>query len=779
MLPQRIKKSMEQWFDKDYRSTFYERIDYLMESEPLYRELPYSVRYGETLEYTLDRITVLIQPEEKIVGSVKEIIPTEEQKEFAENLSKEWWDIPLEEIQQKILWFYSYGWLKRRPTWFYSFGHLALIWEDILNKGLGELRDYAKNKLNDEELTRDLNKKHFLEGSVICYDALIKYIKRYAEAATEEAQNCNDQARKVELLKISESCSYISERPARTFKEALQLMWLVILPLMKVCGCGVLNLSRMDQYLHPFYKNDLEKGILTREEALELIEEFYNKNNDIMIPTDHMSQEIQKTQYTVEVTYDDPNYLILGGLTDGGKPGVNELSYLFVEAAHEMKLRNPFIVVRYYSGIDEKFWLKVCDAIRDNATIVVYNDETMIPALVSYGVDKEDVYDYGFYGCNDPVIPGKEGGLRQLWFNLVRPFELALNQGEYPMQPGLDSRGNETQYSIEDRMIGLMTGPFYGVETKQLEEIKNIDDLLEVYRLQLRYLVEDYRKAFEKDFEGELKWNSGRIRIEDCFLEGTIDNATTWNNGGTKYHKITFQGGGAATVVDCLAAVEELVFKNKEMSLKELVEILNSNFENHELLQIRLRKKMPKFGNDIEWVDELAEKVVNIFCDEVQRVNGEEYVYQFFPCLSTDRDFTGMGRYIGATPDGRFAGQQISENQSPTEGADINGITALFNSVSKIPFNRITGGPLNVRIHPSAVKGENGLKIFASVLRTFFEKGGLQTQINVVSKQQLLDAQNNPDKYRDLCVRVTGYSAYFVQMGKKAQDELINRSEKM
>jgi trans-4-hydroxy-L-proline dehydratase len=779
MLPQRIKKSMEQWFDKDYRSTFYERIDYLMESEPLYRELPYSVRYGKTLEYTLDRITVLIQPEEKIVGSVKEIIPTEEQKEFAESLSKEWWDIPLEEIQQKILWFYSYGWLKRRPTWFYSFGHLALVWEDILNKGLGELRDYAKNKLSDKELTSDLNKKNFLEGSVICYDALIKYINRYAEVAAEDAQNSNDPLRKDELLKISESCSHISDKPARNFKEALQLMWLVILPLMKVCGCGVLNLSRMDQYLYPFYKNDLEKGILTREEALELIEEFYNKNNDIMIPTDHMSQEIQETQYTVEVTYDDPNYLILGGLLKGNEPGVNELSYLFIEAAHEMKLRNPFIVVRYYSGIDEKFWLKVCDAIRDNATIVVYNDETMIPALVSYGVDKEDVYDYGFYGCNDPVIPGKEGGLRQLWFNLVRPFELALNQGEYPMKPGRDSRGSETQYSIEDRMIGLMTGPFYGIETKPLEEIKNIDDLLEVYKQQLRYLVEDYRKAFEKDFEGELKWNAGRIRIEDCFLEGTIDNATTWNNGGTKYHKITFQGGGVGTVVDCLAAIEELVFKNKEMSLKELVEILNNNFENQELLQMRLRKRMPKFGNDTEWVDELAAKVVNIFCDEVQRVNGEEYVYQFFPCLSTDRDFTGMGKYIGATPDGRYAGQQISENQSPTEGSDISGITALFNSVSKIPFNRITGGPLNIRIHPSAVKGENGLKVFASVMRTFFEKGGLQTQINVVSKHQLLDAQNNPDKYKDLCVRVTGYSAYFVQMGKKAQDELINRSEKI
>jgi formate C-acetyltransferase len=773
-----LKQRIEKWFQKDPNATFFERIDYLLESEHLYEDLPYAIRYGKTLEYILDRITVFIQEDEKIIGSVKEIIPTKQQRENAENLTKEWWNIDLEEKQKKVLWFYSEGWLKRRPPWFYSFGHLALDWEGIINRGLDEYIRYAEDRLKDPQTVKDPNKSTFIEGAIICYKAISKYIKRYAIEAKREWEKCSNPIRKAELLEISNSCEHISTKPARTFYEALQLLWFIILPLMKVCGCGVFNLSRMDQYLYPYYKNDIESGKITREEALELIEEFYYKNNEIMSPTDHMSQEIDTTKNNLEVTYDDPNYIIIGGVLKGNKPGVNDLSHLFIEAAHNLKLRNPFIVVRYYKDIDNDFWLKVCKAMKDNATVVVYNDLTMIPALLSYGVDEEDVIDYGFYGCNDPNIPAQEGGLRQLWFNLTIPLQLALNSGDNPLKPkDKNDMEKETQYPLVDRMIGLMTGTYYGVKTADLEEINSIDDLLEAYKQQVRFLLEDYRRAFEKDFKLELKYNAGRIRIEDCFLKGTIENAVTWNNGGTKYHKVIVQGSGLATVIDSLAAIEEIVFRNKEMSLKELVEILNSNYKDHEFLQARLRRKLPKYGNDIDWVDNLAKKVVNVFCDEILNVNKPEYLYKFFPTISTDRDFTTMGKNVVATPDGRSTGEKISENQSPTEGADTSGFTALLNSVSKVPFNRITGGPLNVRLHPTAVKGDEGLKLFAVALKTYFDKGGMQIQVNVVSRQQLLDAQKNPDRYRNLCVRVTGYSAYFVQMGKKAQDELINRTE--
>jgi formate C-acetyltransferase len=444
-----------------------------------------------------------------------------------------------------------------------------------------------------------------------------------------------------------------------------------------------------------------------------------------------------------------------------------------------MRLRNPFIIVRYYPGIEQDFWLKVCDGIRDNTTLVIYNDMTMIPALRSCGVDEEDAVNYGLHGCNDPQLNAREGGLREYWFNLLRPLELALHQGEHPLKPKGDRPIEGTQYSLNDRMMGVMTGPYYGIKTAAPEDMHSIDDVLDAYRQQLRFLLEDYRNAFEEKRKLERGYNAGRIRIEDCFLDGTIDNAITWNDGGTKYHKVVFQGGGMASVIDSLTAIEQLIFRDKEMSLKELVEILHNNYEGQEFLQARLRKRMPKFGNDIEWVDEIARKVVDIFCDEVAHVNSPEYLYTLFPAISTDRGFTTMGQDVGATPDGRGAGDPISENQSPSEGADTEGLTALLNSTAHLPFDRITGGPLNIRIHPSAVKGENGLQIFATVLKTYLDKGGMQAQINIVSKEQLLEAQRNPNKYKNLCVRVTGYSAYFVQMGKQAQDELIARTEKM
>ena len=781
MIPERLAESIDQWFEKDFRATFYERIDYLVESQPLFAGLPLAVRYARTMEYILERISVFLQPGEKIVGSVKEIIPSEEQAALVNELSRQWWDIPLEEIQKRALFFYSYGWLRRRPPWFMSMGHLALDWEGIVTRGLGSFEDHAREVLSRPDMAGDRDKSNFLTGAIICYQALSAYIERYAQQAAADADATRDPFLKLELQELSKSLAHLSRGPARTFREALQLMWLVILPLMKVAGCGVFNLHRMDQYLLPFYQRDIRNGVLTREQALELIEEFYGKNNEIMTATDHMSWDVESTTYTLEVTFDDPNYLTLGGLLGEGRPGVNELSYLFVEAQHQMGLRNPFVVVRYYPGIDPHFWAMVCDAMRDNATIVLYNDATMIPALQKVGVAEEDVYEYGFYGCNDPNLPAMEGGLRQLWFNMVKPLELALHQGDYPMAPRHDSTGGAngagSQYSLEDRMIGLMTGPYYGVKTPAPAEMREIGALLDAYRQQVRFLLEDYRNAIERDLEIERAAFAGGLRIEDCFLHGPIDSAQSWNHGGTKYHKITLQGSGMASVADSLAAIEQLVFRDKEMSLGELAELLGADFEGNERLRTRLARRMPKFGNDVEWVDRLAAQVVDIFCDEAARVNRPEYLYKLYPCISTDRDFTTMGQYVGATPDGRCAGQQIAENQSPTEGADMNGLTALLNSAARLPFDRITGGPLNLRIHPSVVKGPEGLKAFAATLQTYFEKGGMQVQVNVASREELLAAQKDPHKYRNLCVRVTGYSAYFVQMGKKAQDELIKRTE--
>ena len=787
-LSERIRQKVEELYRKDYRLSFCERIQHLVDSEHLFEELPYALRYGKTLEYILRRISVPVEPGELLVGAVKEVIPSDEQIRQVNAMTRSWWDIPDEEIQQKILWFYSYNWLRRRPPWFYSFGHLGFHWARILRLGLGGYTAEAQGRLEAADLQEDPTRRAFVEGAILCYQALSAYIERYARTAEELARTAGDPAARPGYRNTAEICRQVASGPPRSFHEALQLLWLLIVPLMKVCGCGVFDLGRMDQYLLPFYRRDLASGALTREQALELVSEFFHKNNQIMSPADHMSIEDLKVDFTLEMTFDDPNYLIVGGLLADGSPGVNELSHLLIEAQGALCLRNPFVVVRYYPGIDQGFWEKTCAAMRDNATIVVYNDQTMIPALSAYGIRPEHAVDYGFYGCNDPNITGKQGGLRQLWFNLLLPLELVLNSSrQKPAGPGQGPRQGDaargegtplqSQFALRERMIGLMTGTYHGVPTRALGEIRSIDELLEQYRQQVRFLLSDYRRAFDADVALEKVYNRGRIRIEDCFLEGPIDRALTWNDGGSLYNVLTLQGSGIASVADCLAAIQKLVFQDQELGLPELAALLQENFEGAEELQRRVRYRFPKFGNDIPWVDELGAKVVDIFCDEVARQNEGEHLYRFLPTLSTDRDFTAMGRIVGATPDGRRELDPISENQSPTEGADVEGLTALLNSVSRLPFERVTGGPLNLRLHPSAVEGPAGVKILAAALGTYLDNGGMQVQLNVISREQLLDAQANPERYRGLCVRVTGYSAYFVQMGRKAQDELIRRTE--
>jgi formate C-acetyltransferase len=759
-----LKNRIDAWFRKDYRATFMERVLLVLESETLFAGDADAVRYAKTLEYVLKGISTPLGEDDVFAGSVMERIPGEQEYAAALTAYKKWWDISLEERHKKTLFYYSEGWLKCRPPWFVSYGHLALDWEGIIQRGLGDFKAKAEEVLRAQT---EPDKAAFERGLLISYEAISNYILRYAAYAREQGREA-----------LGDSLEHIATGPARNFFEALSLIWFITLICQKVCGCGVLNYGRMDQYLLPFYEGDLETGRLDKAAARELLEEFFFKNNEIMVQTDHMSQEIEETRYTLEASYDDPNYLIMGGKRADGVRGENVLSSLMIEAAHALGLRNPFIVVRYYEGMDDVFFTDVCRAMRDNTTIVFYNDETMIPALKTCGVEESEVYDYGFFGCNDPNIGPYEGGLRQVWINLAKPLELALQRGDYPLEPRSGAVPRDCQFSLEDRMVGLMIGPYYGIDTGDLDKVKTMEDFIALYRTQLEYLVGEYRRGFEGDYEIEKVCNRGRMRIEDCFLKGPPEKALTWMQGGVKYHKIVTQGTGLATVVDALYAIERLVFTDKTMSLKELAELCARDYAGNEDLALKLKKKYKKFGNDQDEVDKYAAVVTNAFVDAVEAFNGGGYLYQMYPTLSSDRDFTTMGLYVGATPDGRRAREPLSENQSPSEGADISGLTATLNSAAKIPFRRITGGPLNLRIHPGSVQGEEGVRILAALFKTYMQKGGMQLQINVVDADTLRKAQANPQAYRNLCVRVTGYSAFFVEMGKKAQEELIARTEK-
>lgn len=777
MVPTYVKKSIENWFEKSDEATFFERIVLQEEAVKKYTDEPYSIRFGHILAHILEHMSIVINPEETLVGSVKEIIPDAEQRAWAEGLSDTWWgpDVPEEKRQEQVSFYFSPGWVRRRNPVFFSLGHLGYDWQTIIDRGLGWYTEQVKTMLAESVYAEDVDRTNFLKGALISYEAHTRFILRYAQQAEELAFTSSDEKERKRLSALTARCTHLATGGARTFQEALQLIWFVTLISQKVAGCGVLNFSRMDQYLLPYYRADVESGILNEATATSLIVEFYNKNNEIMFPADHMSQEHESVLKNLEVTYDDPNYITLGGKLDAKTSGVNELSFLLLEATALLGLKNPFVVIRWHKGIDPSFWRDVVRAMRSNATVVIYNDETMIPALMEFGVEEADVYEYGFYGCNDPNIPGLEGGLRQLWMNIVWPYELALNGGQ-PFGDG--QRTADQNFGITDRIqIGLMSGHYVGDTSRGVQEFETMEQFIEEYRRQMVFLLEQYRTIMEEDYRREAQWNKDKIRIEDLFLVGTIENANTWLTGGTKYHPLTVQGSGLATVVNSLSAIDTAVFKEKRYTMAQLREAIAANFVGYEEMRTYLLK-LPKFGNDIEEVDRYAKVAIDIFVDAVLVMNkNREGLYTYRPAVSTDRDYKIMGKWLAASADGRLKGEPISENQSPYHGTDISGMTALLNSVSQVPFSRVTGGPLNLRLHPSSVEGESGLDKLAALLEVFLSKGGMQAQINVVGKKELIEAQKHPEQYKDLCVRVVGYAAYFVQMGKQAQDELIQRTE--
>ncbi|ONI42983.1 hypothetical protein AN396_00025 [Candidatus Epulonipiscium fishelsonii] len=763
MLSELLQNKIANLFKRDNRETSMERIKYTFESETLFEHESDAVRYGHTLEHILKNISVIIDNDMQIMGRVAMRIPDEKEVEEILKEYHRWWDMSLEERHKIVLFYYNNAWLKCRPYWFTSFGHLGLDYEDMISLGYKGIKQKAIDRLqkscNDKQ-------KEFLQGIMICIDALTMFTKRYAASAMEAGKK-----------DISDDLYEISENPPKTFRQAVQMIWLNTLVSQKIAGCGVLNFSRMDKYLQPLYEADIKAGRINRDEALNIIAEFFYRNNEFMEQTDHMSDDTSGTTDTLELAFDDPNYLTVGGLNADGTSAVCDLSYMMVEVANDMKLRNPFMIVRYHDGINEDFWKLCCSAMKSNATVVVYNDDTMIPALKYFNVDSPEVYDYGFWGCNDPNIPGHEGSLRQLWMNMAKPLELALNRGDYPMEPKKAGEERACQFSLEDRMMGLMMGPYYGIKTKPLDEIKTMQEFLDVYEEQFTYLIGEFRKGFESDLEIERKYTFGKMRFEDCFLKGTIENAVTWTEGGTKYHKIVTQGSGLASVINSLYVIEEVVFNKKELTLSELAEMLRKNYVGYEDWQLKFKNKYAKFGNDIEEVDKYAKILTDIFIRAVDKFNGPEYLYQMWATYSTDRAFTLMGEQVGATPDGRFQKDPLSENQSPADGSDLAGVTAMLNSLSHVPFEYITGGPLNLRLHPSAIAGEAGVDTLAALFKTYMQNGGMQLQINVIDAQTLKAALKDPDKYRSLCVRVTGYSAYFVEMGEKAQQEFIERTE--
>ncbi len=622
-------------------------------------------------------------------------------------------------------------WRRGIPPWMQDGGHECLDWERLLRLGLTGLEDFAC-----EEIARRTDSGEtgahldFLRGAVRIYQSFRNYARRYALAA-----------QKAGLDVPADNCAPLAERPPETFAEALQLIWLVgIVYCTMVSVNPTLTFGRMDELLLDFYRADLAAGRLTREEAGAMIQDFYCKNNLILGRGEHqMSGGSEKsTGWLRNLTYDAPQYVVISGRRSDGSPAANELTQLFLECVVP-RFENPVIVFRYTSDLPEHIWRLACEKMRDNASFMVYNDHNVIPAMIHCGIDESDAITYTMHGCNWPDIPGKQ---RQVGGNtsvLPRHFLRAFLDGEEP---------------------------------------ESIDELYSRFAASLRSELEEIYGKFRNSRENWDRSVPGILRIDDCFLDSPVASARSWGLGGTKYSTPICAIGSIATAADCFAAVDELVFPSGKVSTGELRAALVKNFEGREPLR-QLCLNAPKFGQDDDRADRHAVRVLNTLLAEIDGVSqiGSPDEIVIFRCLETDMTHIRSGMDTGATPDGRLAGRPLSENTSPYPGSCTRGITAMFRSIAKLPLNCINSGALNVRMQPRTVAGKEGLSRLASLLRTYFDLGGLQIQLSLADTDELRDAQTCPEAHRDLMVRITGYSAVFIDMSRKAQDEIIRRQE--
>lgn len=607
-------------------------------------------------------------------------------------------------------------------------GHIIMDFPSILTHGVGYYIQLLTKKVAAEP------DNDFFQAALITFKAMQAHFLRYAELAHDLYQLEKDATRQAELLRMAQICEKLSLEAPTTFYEALQLLWMTSIVGQYESNASSLSLGRMDQYLYPFYEKSLANGV-SPDFLYEVLGDFYVKTNDVVLLRSESSAKCFAgfpTGYTV----------VLGGLDGYGHTSVNPLSELMLDIYHEILLPQPNLSVRMNELIPRKFLLKTCETIRLGTGIPqLFNDEVCVPAFLSKGVSLDDARDYATVGCVETSIPGRTYGLHDIaLFNLLRIMELSM----------YDLRG-QSDVTYEDLFSDIKTRISYYVDL--VVKGSNIVDL-------------GHRQVAPTPFLSVL--------IQDC-----LENGKDVTEGGARYNFSGVQGIGQANLSDSLYVIKQLVFENHELSFSELVDAMASNYTGqYARLQEHVIQDFDKYGNDNDEIDEIATKLFHHYAKELgkyKNVRGG----QFIPGAYTVSAHIPLGEAVGATPDGRKAQEQLADGGlSPMVGRDRLGPTAVLKSVSKLDnYLTVNGSLLNIKFQPNTLKGKEGLNKFADFLMAFTKLKIQHVQFNVQSKETLLDAQKHPEKYSGLLVRVAGYSAFFVDLNKQIQDDIIARVE--
>jgi pyruvate formate-lyase/glycerol dehydratase family glycyl radical enzyme len=615
-------------------------------------------------------------------------------------------------------------------------GHVTAGLRKVLAMGFQGIAAQAAHQLtklnpNDDQFPR---RKDFLESVQVAATAVRKHAERYASLAEEMAQKAEGQ-RKRELFQIASRCRRVPAEPPRTFLEALQSVWMTQALLVLSYGeDSIICPGRVDQFLHPYYQKDRESGLITYEDALEAIEEYFIKLSTF-------------------ISF-GPNNVTIGGLNRNGENAVNELSYLMLDAHQRLKgLRNG-LAVRISEKTPREFLTRACETHRYTAGVAFYNDAVVIRDLLKDGYALEDAWDYSIVGCVEPTGTGNNSGYTAgSGVRLSVILEMALNEGR------------AFSYNWEQ----------LGIKTPSAGELETFEEVKKAFADQLSYSMDLMAKKTK--IKDQIFAESFPSPLLSSTIEGCVESGQDITRGGAFYNHGSVSARGIATVANSLAALRWAVFEEKLVTLEELVKHLRNNFKQAESLRQQLIHKGPKYGNADSKVDELALWVTELYSREArkhQRLLGG--VYRTLLVASGTQLYEG--RDCWATPDGRLARQPVSNGISPSNGTEMNGMTAAMRSVAQVCLPNMSNGcGFNMNFNPLTIRSDDGLNKFASLIEGYFNLGGRQVQFNPMSRDTLKDAQKNPKNYPDLMVKVSGYSFRFVDLSRALQEDIINRTE--
>ena len=628
-------------------------------------------------------------------------------------------------------------------------GH-AILDDKIYRKGMLDFkRDIAENrkKLDYFNDPRAYEKDQEYQAMDLCADAVIIFAQRHADMALELAQRQTDAVHRRELEQIAEVCSHVPANAPRNFWEALQSYWFVHLSVITELNTwDSFNPGRLDQHLLPFYKKGLQEGTLTPEQAKELLQCFWIKFNNQPAPPKVGVTEEQSG------TYVDFALINVGGLTPtDGSDAVNDISYMILDVVEEMRLPQPSSCIQLSKKNPDRLVRRACEVIRTGfGQPSVFNTDVIIKEMLQDGKSMIDARTGGPSGCVTISSFGKESCTLTGYMNWPKIFELACNNG-----------------------IDPNSGEQLGPQTGDAREFTSYQQLMDAYTEQLRYFIDlkiRSNNVIERLFANYIPAPFMSILMDDC-----IGRGLDYHNGGPRYNPTYIQGVGIGTVTDALAAVKFHVFDQQNVTIDELLKALRANFEGHERLQHTLLNHTPKYGNDDDYTDSITEEVFNAYCDLLNgrpNTKGGRYRVNLLP--TTVHIY--FGSVVGALPNGRKAGQPVSEGISPSQGCDTKGPTAVIKSAARIDHARTGGTLLNMKFNPQVLAGD-GIDKLAHLIRSYFKLDGHHVQFNVIGAEMLRKAQQNPEQHRDLIIRVAGFSDYFVDVGRDLQNEIIARTE--